>query len=241
MEERMIGTPQFGRHTWTTLRAAGLVVGVAGLLTTAACGDDGDVNLIVVPATSNIVTTFKDSTFNFTVLHTFAMPDTVVHFLPVVGAPVPISRDFDATIIARTRQDFLARGYTEVIPSASVTPDFVVLIGATESDNFNAFATSNWFTIWGFSPVWAFQPAFNNSWILVYPWFPVVGTTAYERGTLVITLIPTLTVNPLAQSINATWAGVATGLANGTQTNASITAAIDEMFRQSPYLTATNP
>jgi len=131
MEERMIGTPQFGRHTWTTLRAAGLVVGVAGLLTTAACGDDGDVNLIVVPATSNIVTTFKDSTFNFTVLHTFAMPDTVVHFLPVVGAPVPISRDFDATIIARTRQDFLARGYTEVIPSASVTPDFVVLIGAT--------------------------------------------------------------------------------------------------------------
>jgi len=75
----------------------------------------------------------------------------------------------------------------------------------------------------------------------VYPWFPVVGATAYERGTLVITLIPTLTVNPLAQSINATWAGVATGLANGTQTNASITAAIDEMFRQSPYLTATNP
>jgi len=53
----------------------------------------------------------------------------------------------------------------------------------------------------------------------------------------VITIIPTVTVNPLAQSIGAVWAGVASGLANGTQTNASVTAAIDEMFRQSPYLT----
>jgi len=240
MEERMIGTPQFGRHTWTTLRAAGLVVGVAGLLTTAACGDDGDINLVPVVVPNNIVTTFKDSTFNFTVLHTFAMPDTVVHFAPVVGAPVPISRDFDRTILDRTRQDFLARGYTDVTNSG-IQADFIVLVGTTESDNFNAFVTNNFFTIWGFSPVWIFNPAFDNSWTLVYPWFPVVGVTSYERGTLVITLIPTLTVNPLAKNIQAEWAGVATGLANGTQTNASVTAAIDEMFRQSPYLTASNP
>jgi hypothetical protein len=237
----MIGTPQFGRHTWTTLRAAGLVVGVAGLLTTAACGADDDANLIVVPFPANIVTTFKDSSFNFTTLRTFAMPDTVIHFAPVVGTPVPISRDFDRTILDRVRQDFLARGYTQVTPSASVIPDFVVLVGATESDNFNAFATYNWFTIWGFSPIWVFNPNFNNSWIYVYPWNAAVGTTAFERGTLVVSLTPTVTVNPLAQSIQAAWAGVATGLANGTQTNASITAAIDEMFRQSPYLTAPTP
>lgn len=237
----MIGTPQSERHTWTALRAAGLVVGVAGLLTTAACGDDGDLNLIVQPIPVNIVTTFKDSTFNFNVLRTFAMPDTVVHFAPVVGSPTPISRDFDRTILDRTRQDFLARGYVQVTPSASVIPDFIVLVGATESDNFNAFVSYNWFTIWGFSPVWVFNPNFNDSWIYVYPWFPALGTTAYERGTLVISLTPTLTVNPLAQSITAAWAGVATGLANGTQTNASVTAAIDEMFRQSPYLTAPNP
>jgi hypothetical protein len=241
MEERMIGTPQTGRHTWTTLRVASLVVGVAGLLTAAACGDDGDLNLVVQPVPVNIVTTFKDSTFNFNVLRTFAMPDTVVHFAPVVGSPTTISRDFDRTILDRTRQDFLARGYTQVIPSLSVVPDFIVLVGATESDNFNAFVSNNFFTIWGFSPVWAFQPAFNDSWIYIYPWFPVVGVTNYQRGTLVVSLTPTLTVNPLAQSITAAWAGVATGLADGTQTNASITAAIDEMFRQSPYLTAPNP
>jgi len=237
----MIGTPQTGRHTWTTLRVASLVVGVAGLLTTAACGDDGDTNLIVTPIPVNIVTTFKDSTFNFNVLRTFAMPDTVVHFAPVVGSPTPISRQLDATILSRVRQYFLSLGYTEVIPSLSVTPDFIVLVGATESDNFNAFVSYNFFTIWGFSPVWAFQPAFNDSWIYVYPWFPVVGVTSFQRGTLVVSLTPTLTVNPLAQSITAAWAGVATGLADGTQTNASITAAIDEMFRQSPYLTAPNP
>lgn len=234
----MIGTPKSGRHTWTTLRVATLVVGVAGSLTTAACGADDDANLIVLPVPANIVTTFKDSAFNFTTLRTFAMPDTVIHFAPVVGAPVPISRDFDRTILDRTRQDFLARGYTQVTPSASVVPDFVVLAGATESANYNAFIGYPWFTIWGFSPVWQwYQPGFSDSWTIVFPWYPVVGNTAYERGTLVITIIPTVTVNPLAQSIGAVWAGVASGLANGTQTNASVTAAIDEMFRQSPYLT----
>jgi hypothetical protein len=242
MEERMIGTPQSGRRTWTALRVASLVVGVAGLLTTAACGDDGDLNLVPVSPLlpGNLVTTFKDSTFNFNVLHTFAMPDTVLHLAPLTGNPDLLTRDFDRTILDRTRQDFLARGYTQVTPSASVIPDFVVLVGATATDNFDAFANSNFFAIWGFSPVWVFQPAFNNSWILVSPWNVVVGPTSFARGTLIITLIPTLSVNPLAQSIRAAWAGVGTG-ALGLQNNATITAAIDEMFRQSPYLTATTP
>jgi len=138
------------------------------------------------------------------------------------------------------RQDFLARGYTEVTPSASVIPDFVVLVGAAATDNFDAFVTSNWLTIWGFSPVWIFNPAFNNSWVLISPWRAAVGAVTFPRGTLIVTLIPTLTVNPLAQSINAAWAGVANGVI-AAQTNASITAAIDEMFRQSPYLTASTP
>ena len=129
----MIGTPQSGRRTWTALRVASLVVGVAGLLTTAACGDDGDLNLVPVSPLlpGNLVTTFKDSTFNFTVLHTFAMPDTVLHLAPLTGNPDLLTRDFDRTILDRTRQDFLARGYTQVTPSASVIPDFVVLVGAT--------------------------------------------------------------------------------------------------------------
>jgi len=237
----MIGTPQSQRHTWTALRAAGLVIGVASLLTTAACGDDGDLNLVPVnPGTpiGNIVTTFKDSSFNFTTLHTFAMPDTVVHFEPL--SPDPVSRDFDRTALDRVRQDFLARGYTEVTPSSTLIPDFVVLVGAAATDNFDAFVSSNWLTIWGFSPVWVFNPAFNNSWILISPWRAAIGAVTFPRGTLIVTLIPTLTVNPLAQSINAAWAGVANGVI-GLQSNATVTAAIDEMFRQSPYLTNTTP
>src|SRR3954451_7134486 len=155
MEERMIGTTHTERQTWTAFRAAGLVVGVAGLLTAAACGDDGDLNLIVTPIPGNIVTTLKDSTFNFNVLRTFAMPDTIVHFAPVVGSPSPISRDFDRTILDRVRQDFLARGYTDlslqINANGTVTPDFTVLVGVTESTNYNAFVGYPWFSIWGFS------------------------------------------------------------------------------------------
>jgi hypothetical protein len=96
--------------------------------------------------------------------------------------------------------------------------------------------------IWGFWPGWGwYAPGFDNGWNIVYPWFPVVGVTAYERGTLVLDLIPTATVNPLGRSIRSAWAGVATGILNGTHTAATIDAAIDRMFILSPYLTAPQP
>jgi hypothetical protein len=72
----------------------------------------------------------------------------------------------------------------------------------------------------------------------VYPWYPYVGITAYDRGTVVVDLIPTLQVNPLNKSVTSAWAGVGTGLLNGTLTVDIVNNAIDEMFRQSPYLTA---
>ncbi len=69
--------------------------------------------------------------------------------------------------------------------------------------------------------------------------YPTSGVSAYARGTLVTTIIPTLTVNPLAKNITAAWAGVATALLNDGVTAAGVTAAVNQMFVQSPYLTAT--
>lgn len=202
-------------------------------LALGACGDEGT---NVVPIISN-VQTFHDSTFDFSALATFAMPDTVVQFAPLTGTPLPVSRQFDSTMLDRVAADFTARGYTQVAPGAK--PDFIVLIGTTATTNYNAWVSYPWFTVWGFWPGWSFYaPGFDSSWIIVYPWGPTVGVTAYPRGTMVVTLIPTTTVNPTGKSITAKWAGVATALLTGSITSLTIDNAVDEMFAQSPYLVA---
>ena len=231
----MMGKTEARRRA-STLLAALAVVGVIGGM--AACSDDDD---IIIPAGS--VVTFADSAFDFTTLHTFAMPDTVAHLTNVGVNPVPVTNAFDQTILAQVRADLLARGYTEVDPKVT-RPDFVVLSGVSASDNYNAFITANWFTYWGTSPVWAWVPnGVDPSWTIIYPWFNPGSVVTFQRTTLIVTIVPTtLAVNPLIaqKEIRAVWAGVATSLLGQQNiTQANVQNAINIMFQQSPYLTNT--
>jgi hypothetical protein len=220
---------------------AGLVGVLGSSAALTACDDDIDI-LDPLPIVEDVVLTFRDTTFNFNSLRTFAMPDTVVHFSPLTGTPLPVSRANDRVALDRTRQNLLARGYTEVADPATTRPDFVMLVGATASEHHNAWVGYPWFGVWGFYPGWGwFAPGFTNDWTIVYPWFPAVGVTSYERGTLILDLIPTVTVNPQARSIRSAWAGVATGILDGTHTATTIEVAIDRMFVLSPYLIAPQP
>jgi hypothetical protein len=198
----------------------------------AACNDDDDIT-----GPTGIVTTVRDQTFNFTSLHTFAMPDTIVQFVPLTGSPLVVSRSFDQVALNEVRQNLLARGYTQVTDPQTTRPDFVVLVGSTATTNYDAYVTYPWYNIWGFYPGWGwYAEGFNSSWNLVYPWYPQIGVTAYDRGTLVVTLLPTASVSALSQTIDASWAGIASALLNGTITSTSVANAVDEMFQQSPYL-----
>jgi hypothetical protein len=214
-------------------------VGLGTALGLAACEDNAN---FVQPISARAVTVFKDSTFNFTSLRTFAMPDTVVHFIPVSGAPLNVSRQFDQVALDRVRQNLLVRGYTQVANPATTRPDFIVLVAATALPSYNAWIGYSWFGVWGFSPVWRwFQPGFSTAWTIVYPWFGVVGTTAYERGTLIVDLIPTSSVNPTTRTIRSAWAGVATSLFDGILSASTATSAVDQMFALSPYLSVNPP
>ena len=233
----MIETVRARRGTRTLVPMAGLLAGLGGLAGLSACNESSN---LILPVITKVVTVFKDSSFNFTTLHTFAMPDTVVHFVPLTGTPLDVSRQFDQTALDRVRQDLIARGYTEVTNARTVRPDFVVLVGATATQNYNAFVGYSWFSVWGFYSGWGwYAPGFDTTWGIVYPWFGVVGVTAFERGTLVVDLIPTSSVNATARTIKSAWTGVAASLLDGTIDTNTIDAAIDEMFRLSPYLTAT--
>ena len=211
----------------------------------AACEDDDDLDIIVVdpPAITATVAAFRDTTVNFQNLTTFVMPDTVLHLVPATGVPLSITREWDQTILDRVRANFLNRGYTEELNPDSVTPSFVVLVGSTATQNYAAWVSYPWFAHWGLHPELHFlADEVDESWDIFYPWYPVAGVTSYDRGTVIVDLIPTLQINPLiSTTIRSAWAGVATGLLNANRTTADINAAIDQMFILSPYLRAGPP
>src|SRR5678815_3225269 len=183
MEGGMSAPQGARRRTWSLVRTTGVVAALIGLGALACNDSDDDFLNIVEPVITDIVATFKDSTFNFTTLRTFAMPDTVVHFLPATGTPAAVSRQFDRQILDQVRADFKARGYVEVTNPRTTTPSFVVLVGTTATTNYNAWVGYSWFGLWGFSPVWGwYAPGFGTDWGIAYPWFPAIGVAAYTRG-----------------------------------------------------------
>jgi hypothetical protein len=226
------------RRTIVALRRARTllpVFGLVGVLTGAlACDDDDDFTGPI-----GIVETFVDPAFNFATLTTFAMPDTVIHLIAPTGTPIDPTRAFDATILAQVRQNLLARGYTQVLNPQTVMPSFVVLVTTTATQGLNAYASYSWFSYYGYYTGWGwYAPGFSTAWGINYPWYTTVGVTAYDLGTLFVTIIPTASVNPATRQISAAWVGAASALLNEFVTSSTVVNAIDEMFAQSPYLVA---
>ena len=222
-----------------TRRVAALLPAVAwamvGLGTSACDGDEDFIEPLPIEAQ---VAVFVDSTVDFSQFLTFAMPDTLVHLAPVGINPLEVtSREFDQEILDRVRLNFILRGYVPEPNPGSVRPDFVVLVGAVETQSYLAWATYPWHSIWGFYDVGWFNDQLDDSFTIFYPWGSATVIT-YPRGTLIVQLIPTLSVNPLDDQIRAAWAGVATALLTGSLTGDDVLAAVDEMFLLSPYLRA---
>src|SRR5262245_54365274 len=125
--DHMVGSSGRERPRRARLCVAGCLAGLGTVLGLGACEDNAN---FVQPISARAVTVFKDSTFNFTSLRTFAMPDTVVHFIPVSGPALNVSRQFDQVALDRVRQNLLVRGYTQVANPATTRPDFIVLVAA---------------------------------------------------------------------------------------------------------------
>src|SRR3954466_11762792 len=86
MEARMNGTTH-GTHRALVALTLIAAIGIAGSL--AACDDDD------ITGPVGAVTAVRDQSFNFSALHTFAMPDTVVQFAALTGTPIAPSRQYD--------------------------------------------------------------------------------------------------------------------------------------------------
>jgi len=214
-----------------------VVIAAAMVGTAAVMGCVGE-PIVNVPA-SGIVMTFNDGSVDFGGLTTFAMPDTVVHYGPTDGVS-DLPRQFDSVALRRVRQDFLARGYTEVADPVRNKPSFIVLVGAIATTDYRPWTPYNWYSMWGFYPGWGwYSPGFNSDWMIFFPWSVVFSGMVVDRGTIVVTLIPTTSVNQINKSVKSAWAGLATSELDDVPLSADgVRFAIDEMFRQSPFLVA---
>jgi hypothetical protein len=218
-------------HRSHAVARLGMLGSLAMLMAIAACNDDDDV---IAPQVGT-VKTFADPNVNWQADSTFAIIDSVVQLAPFGnGVAIPLTRQYDQAVIDQVRANLIARGYVEESDPVNNPPDFVVLVGASAQANYQTWVTYSWYTWYGFYPGWGL--GFDPTWGISYPW-ATTTVTEVTTGTLIVTFVDGVHVNPLDKRINAMWAGIALGVLDGTPTQALVTGAVDEMFNQSPYIT----
>ena len=203
----------------------------------AACypGAVTDVSQLDVVAALHADTTRLDG------VRTYAMPDTVVHRASTLGGreTVPVSRAFDAQILADVARNLEALGFVRELQPQSNRPDVVVLVTVAATQEIDAWVSYPWFGWWGFYPGWTFFPAFSASWGISYPWAGSVSAYTWTQGTLIVDMVDTRSPDIANLKISSVWAGALNGvLQSDTPSGASerLQNGIDEMFRLSPYL-----
>ena len=128
------------------------------------------------------------------------MPDTVAHFAPLTGTPLAVSREFDRTVLDQVRANLLARGYVQVTnPHTTSRTSWCSSVRrprrrTTRTRRIRGTRTTAT-TVGGDGTRRASRPTGP----LVYPFYASVGVMTFDRGTFLVTIVPTLTVNPLAK------------------------------------------
>ena len=163
------------------------------------------------------VITSYDTTASFSAV-TYFLRDTVVHLVPP-GQRDDISRVYDAQIIATVRQNMGAAGYIS-LPDTNGA-DLQVGIAASTTD-YTGYYWNYWCDWW-----WGYYGCY-------YP--PYWGTYSYTVGTLMVALGDRRKVDGNGNR-SLIWMGLGNGVA-GYNDLSRITAAINQMFTQSPYIKA---
>jgi hypothetical protein len=160
---------------------------------------------------------------------TYAMPDTVVHFVEDDTPEDEIDRSKDALILSNIASNMTRLGYERVpIDTTADAPGFVILVGVSVTDNYGTI----WYPGWGYWPGWG--------WWGGYPGWGYPGgsvTYSYTTGTIFMTMLDPDKRTPGEQRFGAVWLARLNGvLSNSLNTSARITQRINDAFNQSPYL-----
>jgi len=191
-------------------------------------GDLGDIGVAV---------TVRSSEADFSGLHTYAMPDTVLPLTnPDDDSSEPLNRQYDQMILTEIADRLEARGFTRIEnPNETNAPDVVVQVGGVQSDAYLLF------TYWGY-PGWGWG---YPDWGWGYPGYPATGAYKFKQGSLIWVMLDIRGLDPAGDDLedaDVIWAAGINGALTGTGSNpgAGIPRGIAQCFEQSSYIQAAS-
>lgn len=179
----------------------------------------------------DLVYTKENKSFNFAAVNTYFLPDSVVH------GPNPSSEDhkYDALILSTIKSNLDALGWTRLPTNSGSAKADVVVLPTGSTQLYGSCAAYCWWCYWGWYPGWGYYPpSWGNGWGWGYP--TDIVCTSYNTGTVSVAI-----TNPNGAANNVlpvAWIGILNGLLEGSEAEirSRITANINQMFVQSPYL-----
>lgn len=187
---------------------------IAGMIFLGGCYPDG----AEYYEDTDIVYTDYDDQFDFSSKGTYSIPDKIVKITGNLNEgelPEFIKEPYNSQILNNIEKNMTSMGYTKVEDPANA--DMVL---------FPAVWTNT--TIYYWYDYWCWYYPYYCGWGWGYP-----SVTAYTTGTLVMALIADGDeyVEPAK-----VWTGAANGLLSGAYDVTRVNDAIDQAFKQSPYL-----
>ena len=211
---------------WARLAPLGLVLFGAGCYP-----GDGPANVQDL----DVVLTVHDRDVDFDEFVTYAMPDTVLH---VSGDEdddiIDLPRTYDDMILDLVAANMAAAGYDREMDPLTNGADIILLVSAIGTEKTTYWGSGGWWGWWGWYPGWGYPgyPGYGPGYDWVYP--PYFGSTTFELGTVVLTLVDPLKADE--KDIPVIWSGAGRGLLGSSGAESRITSSINQMFSQSPYL-----
>lgn len=172
---------------------------------------------------TDITFTQYDVDFNFKSRTTFALPDKIVIDVEIKNGDttyIYMKDSFAFPILQAIRSNMENYGWRQVDISAK--PNVVITPAAIKN---TTVYYSYWYDWWygGFYPGWGWY----------YP--PYYTVSSFTTGTLLISMADPNVNNPVNAS-EISWLMVGNGIASGVSDVSRVTNAIDQAFKQSPYL-----
>ena len=174
-------------------------------------------------ADTDLVFTYYNPEADFGSVRTFFMPNHVF----VREGSEETEDSFDDLILSDVARNLTALGYVRVTDPQNNTPDSVVIVSKVRTK----YTWVGWVPGYPWYPGWGYP-----GWGWWGPWYPVGNS--YSTGTVFIEFARAEDIDVPEQQVNASWSGVINGLlgTNASATASRITAAVDQAFKQSPYL-----
>ena len=208
--------------------ALGLILAAATSL--VSCSPGGPTSA----SDRDLVTTFFDPSAPFGSIRSYAMPDEVISREDSEA----ISQEAEDTILREVARNMAALGYRRELNPEENGADVVVLVGVNQQTTVNWWVSWDWWGGWGGWPGWGgWGPRFGFGWGFSYPW---VTVTAYTTGAVFIDMVDPNLADVSNEEIPAVWGAGLSGLVTRDEefNQGRTVQAIEQAFRQSPYLGA---